>query len=220
MVACPSIGALKEDTMANLLIAHRAMGVRAFYAEVLEEAGHCVAVAENSSEIHAWHRRFTPDLTLLDIHLHGAKDFDGCHGELPPGEWMGPVILLCNPADLKGDTAPLRVGTVALLPIPTPEAKLLQVVAIALDRYPRSAKTSQTPRTLPMRSLNLDVGFNEARVRFEKTYLAFHLIKNQGCLTQTAQTTGLDRTTLYRKLRKFGMSARDARSGIDLNHVH
>lgn len=216
MAACARIGPSGtlngSRIMAHVLIADAAMGVRAFYAEILEEAGHTAVTAEHAAQASGLRRHSPVDLTLLDTRLPGDRTVDLLRAWSLAGQWMEPVILLCNPADQARFSNPHQLGAVAMLQKPVPQNELLRVVAHILSSRPRAAaRPAQTP-ALPARLVDMDTHFDEARSSFEQAYLAFHLAKNQGNLTLTAQTTQLDRTTLYRKLRKFGMSPDNARA--------
>jgi DNA-binding NtrC family response regulator len=48
----------------------------------------------------------------------------------------------------------------------------------------------------------------EARAEFEKAYFEFHFAlagPERGAKTRVAKTTGMERTAIYRKLRKLGV---------------
>jgi two-component system nitrogen regulation response regulator NtrX len=53
----------------------------------------------------------------------------------------------------------------------------------------------------------LERNYNEARDNFEKYYLEFHLLKNNGIITRTAEAIGIYPSNLHAKLRKFGITA-------------
>jgi two-component system nitrogen regulation response regulator NtrX len=53
----------------------------------------------------------------------------------------------------------------------------------------------------------LERSFNEARDSFEKYYLEFQLLKNNGIITRTAEAIGIYPSNLHAKLRKFSITA-------------
>ena len=57
----------------------------------------------------------------------------------------------------------------------------------------------------------LDRNFNEAREQFEKYYLEFHLSKNGGIISRTAEAIGIYPSNLHAKLRKHNISASNAK---------
>jgi two-component system nitrogen regulation response regulator NtrX len=69
----------------------------------------------------------------------------------------------------------------------------------------RSRKNQNSTETLPEGIL--EQNFNEARDNFEKFYLEFHLLKNNGIITKTAEAIGIYPSNLHAKLRKFCITA-------------
>jgi two-component system nitrogen regulation response regulator NtrX len=52
----------------------------------------------------------------------------------------------------------------------------------------------------------VEKSYNEARDNFEKFYLEFHLLKNNGIITRTAEAIGIYPSNLHAKLRKYCIS--------------
>ncbi|MGK9450055.1 sigma-54-dependent transcriptional regulator [Acidithiobacillus caldus] len=52
-----------------------------------------------------------------------------------------------------------------------------------------------------------------ARERFERAFLEYHLARNDWNIARTAETVGLERTHLYRKLKSLGIALRSERRG-------
>lgn len=55
------------------------------------------------------------------------------------------------------------------------------------------------------RDLPLDVPLREARDAFERAYFEHHIAKEGGNISRVAETVGLERTHLYRKLKQLGI---------------
>ena len=49
------------------------------------------------------------------------------------------------------------------------------------------------------------LSLREARDKFERTYLEYHISKEQGNMSRVAERSGLERTHLYRKLKQLGI---------------
>jgi len=63
-------------------------------------------------------------------------------------------------------------------------------------------------------TFDLDKPLRDARDAFKKAYFEFHLGKESGSMTRMAEKTGLERTHLYRKLKRLGVDlTRGRRSG-------
>ena len=62
--------------------------------------------------------------------------------------------------------------------------------------------------TQALADIDVDRPLREARDAFERAYLIYHLRKENGSMTRVAESTGLERTHLYRKLKQLGIDKR------------
>lgn len=67
------------------------------------------------------------------------------------------------------------------------------------------------PTLGPQQVFDLDQPLREARDAFEKAYFEYHLTQTGGSMTRVAESTGLERTHLYRKLKQLGVDIADYR---------
>jgi DNA-binding NtrC family response regulator len=58
-------------------------------------------------------------------------------------------------------------------------------------------------------AIDLSGPLREARDAFERAYLSYHLENEKGSMTRVAESTGLERTHLYRKLKQLGIDKRN-----------
>lgn len=65
-----------------------------------------------------------------------------------------------------------------------------------------SARSVITSNDIPV---FYDLPLKDARAQFEKAYLDYHLDKHKGSVTKLAETAGVERTHLYRKLHALGI---------------
>ncbi len=63
-------------------------------------------------------------------------------------------------------------------------------------------------------SFRLDQPLREVRNAFEKSYFEFHLAQEDGSMTRVAETSGLVRTHLYRKMKQLGVDFSRSKRGI------
>ena len=56
-----------------------------------------------------------------------------------------------------------------------------------------------------------DLPLKDARAQFEKAYLDYHLDQHKGSVTKLAESAGVERTHLYRKLHALGVEFRGKR---------
>lgn len=76
-----------------------------------------------------------------------------------------------------------------------------------------SNNTSPHPQLNPL----FNQPMRQARDEFEKAYLEYHLRRAKGNMSRVAETVGLERTHLYRKLRQLGMTNLGFRGEMDLH---
>ncbi|AVL70235.1 MULTISPECIES: response regulator [Oligella] len=87
----------------------------------------------------------------------------------------------------------------------TAAAPAVAAVAIAPDDHISSGMLGRISLDLPLR---------EARDEFERAYFEYHLVQENGSMTRISESTGLERTHLYRKLRQLGIdTSRKRNSG-------
>jgi DNA-binding NtrC family response regulator len=63
-------------------------------------------------------------------------------------------------------------------------------------------------------NLALDLPLRDARDAFERAYFEYHIAREGGNISRVAESVGLERTHLYRKLKQLGIRlARKAENG-------
>ena len=80
---------------------------------------------------------------------------------------------------------------------------------------PSSGPAQESPAPSPYEiarqalvAIDLNGPLREARDAFERAYIAYHLENENGSMTRVAESTGLERTHLYRKLKQLGIDKR------------
>jgi DNA-binding NtrC family response regulator len=90
-------------------------------------------------------------------------------------------------------------------------AQLESVVrTLALTALGDEISLEDVNRALPQtaalaRDLPFDLPLREARDTFERAYFEYHLAREGGSISRVAETVGLERTHLYRKLKQLGV---------------
>jgi DNA-binding NtrC family response regulator len=69
-------------------------------------------------------------------------------------------------------------------------------------------KSSHEVAQQALLDIDLDAPLRESRDAFERAYLIYHLENENGSMTRIAESTGLERTHLYRKLKQLGIDKR------------
>ncbi|MBK9444567.1 MAG: response regulator [Comamonadaceae bacterium] len=218
--------------MANILVVDDELGIRDLLSEILNDEGHTVEVAENAAQARAARSRERPDLVLLDIWMPDTDGVTLLKEWSATGALTMPVIMMSGHATIDTAVEATRIGALAFLEKPITLQKLLKAVEQGLARgslrkpvtsplgsqLRHSEGSTHTggaderptvlpvdPGSLPTQSFMLDKPLREGRDEYEKAYFEFHLAKENGSMTRVAETTGLERTHLYRKLKQLGV---------------
>jgi len=70
----------------------------------------------------------------------------------------------------------------------------------------KPVNTAQTGMEAAIASNILELNYNEAKDNFEKYYLEFQLLKNNGIISRTAEAIGIYPSNLHAKIRKYGIT--------------
>jgi two-component system nitrogen regulation response regulator NtrX len=73
-------------------------------------------------------------------------------------------------------------------------------------RGKKPVNTGQTGMEPTIASNILEQNYNEAKDNFEKYYLEFQLLKNNGIISRTAEAIGIYPSNLHAKIRKYGIT--------------
>jgi DNA-binding NtrC family response regulator len=87
---------------------------------------------------------------------------------------------------------------------PVKIAPLTEAVPTVIDQPKSSHEVAQQA----LLDIDLDAPLRESRDAFERAYLIYHLENENGSMTRIAESTGLERTHLYRKLKQLGIDKR------------
>ncbi len=215
--------------MANILVVDDELGIRDLLSEILNDEGHNVELAENAAQARAARARNRPDLVLLDIWMPDTDGVTLLKEWSASGLLTMPVIMMSGHATIDTAVAATKIGAMAFLEKPITLQKLLKAVEQGLTKtQPRkplapgavvhatevTVEAMTTGGKLPepldlgpqsTQSFLLEKPLREARDEFEKAYFEFHLAKEGGSMTRVAEKTGLERTHLYRKLKRLGV---------------
>jgi len=226
--------------MANILVVDDELGIRDLLSEILNDEGHSVDLAENATQARSAQQAHSYDLVLLDIWMPDTDGVSLLKEWAANGLLNMPVIMMSGHATIDTAVEATRVGAVSFLEKPITLKKLLKAVEQALlpsriapsllrhkagsaalrrlsERSSASAETVAhmvlQPEPQPYQEFILDRPLREARDGFEKAYFEFHLAREGGSMTRVAEKTGLERTHLYRKLRRLGVDLSRSKRG-------
>jgi DNA-binding NtrC family response regulator len=137
------------------------------------------------------HREDIPDLANLVLsQMIEAK-------EIPAREFSTAALNALRNYDWPGNLLQLQACVRALAQSALSDQISLEDVERSL---PQATNVPQPTQTLP-----LDLPLRDARDAFERVYFEHHLAKESGNISRVADTVGLERTHLYRKLKHLGI---------------
>jgi len=140
------------------------------------------------------------DLILLDVWMPGGQDGMSLLEEWNKTGFDTPVVMISGHAEPSDIVKALQLGAIDFWKKPLPE--LLSKI--------RNLLTRQAPvkSTQEVSGIDFSLKLKEARNIFEKQYLEHHLTLNDNNIAIVAEKAGLERTTLYRKLKDLGIDKR------------
>ena len=137
------------------------------------------------------HREDVPDIANLVLsRLIESK-------EVPPREFSTGALNALRNYDWPGNLVQLQTTVQTLAQTALADQISIEDVERTL---PQPNNTRQLAQDLPF-----DVPLRDARDAFERVYFEYHIGKEGGNISRVADTVGLERTHLYRKLKQLGI---------------
>jgi DNA-binding NtrC family response regulator len=137
------------------------------------------------------HREDVPEIANLVLsQMIEAK-------EVPPREFSTAALNALRNYDWPGNLLQLQSAVQTLAQTALGEQIALEDVERALPQVDNArSRAHDLPFDLPLR---------DARDAFERVYFEYHIAKEGGNISRVADTVGLERTHLYRKLKQLGI---------------
>ena len=137
------------------------------------------------------HREDVPDIANLVLsQMIEAK-------EVPPREFSTAALNALRNYDWPGNLLQLQTTVRTLAQTALGEQITLEDVERALPQADHARTRAQ--------DLPFDLPLRDARDAFERVYFEYHIAKEGGNISRVADTVGLERTHLYRKLKQLGI---------------
>jgi DNA-binding NtrC family response regulator len=205
-------------SLKEILVVDDEMGIRELLSEILFDEGYRVHLAENAAQAREFRLNHTPDLVLLDIWMPGTD------GLALLKEWASqqlltmPVVMMSGHGTIETALEAIRVGAIDFLEKPIALQKLLKTVAKAIQQgMPAPVVQENKPETaedgMVIVALPLNLPLREAREYFDGIYFNYQMQKENSNLTRVAESVGIERTHLYRKLKQLGI--KPLKKGVD-----
>jgi DNA-binding NtrC family response regulator len=194
-------------------------------ARVLTNAGYGVHLVSTAREAQVLCQALRPDLIVLDAWLPDTDGVTAIRNWAGCGDCTAAVILLAPPSTRIGTLEAARLGVAAILAWPAQPQTLLRVcrhsLVFAGDEgsvgsviehaahqapQPSSADPPSAGRPVGLATLTLDQPYRQAREAFEQAFITYHLACEQGCVRRVASKTGMDYSSLYRTIKRWGVA--------------
>jgi len=117
--------------------------------------------------------------------------------EVPPREFSMAALNALRNHDWPGNLVQLQSAVQTL-------ARTALGEQITLEDVERSLPHQNAGRPLPF-DVPLEAPLRDARDAFERIYFEYHIAKEGGNISRVAESVGLERTHLYRKLKQLGI---------------
>lgn len=195
----------------EILVVDDEIGIRELLSEILFDEGYQVHLAENAQQAREFRRLKAPDLVLLDIWMPDTDGLTLLKEWVAQGLLTMPVVMMSGHGTIETALDATRIGAVDFLEKPIALQKLLKTVATVMQQSTKPAKPKNEvsepgeSKALMQFALPLDLSLREAREHFDKLYFNYQMDKENGNVTRVADSMGIERTHLYRKLKQLGI---------------
>ena len=188
---------MKEDsTFGKILIIDDEKDNTEIIKDILEDVNYTTMLARSAAEAKAVLAANEFDLILMDVWMPG-QDGISLLSEWHSEGFNTPVVMMSGHAEPSDIVRAMKLGAVDFLKKPLHD--FLPIL--------RNIMTREEPEQTVQHVSGIDFSLKlkEARTIFESQYLLHHLSSNDNNIAVVAEIAGLERTTLYRKLKDLGI---------------
>ena len=188
---------MKQDsTFGKILIIDDERDNTEIIKDVLEDVSYTTMLARSAIEAKAIVAANTFDLILMDVWMPG-QDGISLLSEWHSEGLLTPVVMMSGHAEPSDIVRAMKLGAVDFLKKPLHD--FLPILRNIMTRQEPEKSTQQVS------GIDYSLKLKEARNIFESQYLLHHLSDNDNNIAVVAEIAGLERTTLYRKLKDLGI---------------
>ncbi|MFP6775360.1 MAG: response regulator [PS1 clade bacterium] len=164
--------------------------------DTLEDVNYYVAVANSADEAKNIINTEKFDLVMMDVWMPG-QDGMSLLEEWTDNGFYTPIVMMSGHAEHKDVVRAIQIGAIDFLKKPLHD--ILPLVRKLLN------KQNIKSMNQVISGIDFDVPLKTARNIFERQYFNHHLEENEHNIAKVAELAGLERTTLYRKLKDLGI---------------
>jgi DNA-binding NtrC family response regulator len=186
----------EDSTFGKILIIDDEKDNTEIIKDILEDVSYTTMLARSAAEAKAVLAGNDFDLILMDVWMPG-QDGISLLSEWYSEGFNTPVVMMSGHAEPSDIVRAMKLGAVDFLKKPLHD--FLPIL--------RNIMTREEPEQAVQHVTGIDFSLKlkEARNIFESQYLLHHLSSNDNNIAVVAEIAGLERTTLYRKLKDLGI---------------
>ena len=185
-----------KTTFGKILIIDDEKDNTEIIKDILEDVNYETILARSANEAKVIVAVNTFDLVLLDVWMPG-QDGISLLAEWASEGFDTPIVMMSGHAETSDIVKAMKLGAIDFLKKPLHD--FLPILRNIMTR-PDPEESSQK-----VTGIDFSLRLKEARNLFERQYLLHHLELNDNNVAIVAEKAGLERTTLYRKLKDLGI---------------
>ncbi len=185
-----------ENILGRILIVDDEKENNEIIRDILEDVNYHTVLASNANEAKTIVAVEDFDLVLLDVWMPGQDGMSLLEEWIIDG-FDTPIVMMSGHAEPSDIVRALKLGAVDFLKKPLHD--FLPIVRNILKPQEKSLSSQEVI------GIDYSLKLKEARNLFERQYLLHHLSLNNSNIATVAEKAGLERTTLYRKLKDLGI---------------
>ena len=186
----------EESTFGNILIIDDEKDNTEIIKDILEDVNYATMLARSAAEAKVVLAANHFDLILMDVWMPG-QDGISLLSEWHSEGFDTPVVMMSGHAEPSDIVKAMKLGAVDFLKKPLHDFLPILRNIMTPDE--------QQQETQHVSGIDYSLKLKEARNIFESQYLLHHLAANDNNIAVVAEIAGLERTTLYRKLKDLGI---------------
>mgnify|MGYP000120482903 FL=1 len=186
----------EDSTFGKILIIDDEKDNTEIIKDILEDVSYTTMLARSSAEAKAVLAANDFDLILMDVWMPG-QDGISLLSEWYSEGFNTPVVMMSGHAEPSDIVRAMKLGAIDFLKKPLHD--FLPILRNIMTREEPELETQQVS------GIDFSLKLKEARNIFESQYLLHHLSSNDNNIALVAEIAGLERTTLYRKLKDLGI---------------
>ena len=186
----------EETSFGKILIIDDEKDNTEIIKDILEDVNYTTVLARSAIEAKAIVAVNSFDLILMDVWMPG-QDGISLLSEWYSEGFSTPIVMMSGHAEPSDIVKAMKLGATDFLKKPLHD--FLPILRNIMTRSLPEKSTQQVS------GIDYSLKLKEARNIFESQYLLHHLEVNDNNIAIVAEIAGLERTTLYRKLKDLGI---------------